>query len=88
MQTDSSIFKKSAYAVLDFSINWAAFTSGTISASTWTVESGVSVLSTSFSGVYSTIWLSGGVEGSSYCFTNVVTASGLTDSVTGSIYIE
>jgi len=89
MRTDSSIFRKTEDAVLDFSINWAAFTaSGTITSSEWTVESGVSVLNTSISGIYTTVWISGGIAGSAYCFTNVVSISGLQDSVTGSIYIE
>jgi hypothetical protein len=87
MRTDNFVFKKSPEAVLDFSINWGPFTAGPIDSSSWTLASGLTITNTNVSGVYTTIWVSGGTLGSSYCGTNIIQASGLMDSATFSIYI-
>lgn len=88
MRTGERIFEKNADSVLDFSINWTNFlASGTISSSDWTVDSGLTVLSTAISGVYTTIWISGGIATSSYDGRNVITAGSLRDSVVFSVYV-
>jgi hypothetical protein len=63
---------------LDFSINWENFFADgdTLDTSTWIVPDGITMESDSHSNTLSTIWLSGGTDGSSYVVTNEVTTSG------------
>lgn len=73
--------KKDPDEVLDYQMDWSArLTSGdTISISTWIVPEGITKDSDSNTTTTATIWLSGGVAGSQYKFTNrVVTAGGRT----------
>ena len=80
-------FIKDPNAVLDFTINWAAFLGvDTISSDSWTVPVGVSSVTETNTTTTSTIWLSGGTSGTKYPLTNrVVTAGGRTDDRT--IYV-
>ena len=48
----------------------------TITASTWTVPSGITKVSDSFTDTTTTIRLSGGTEGESYIITNTIETSG------------
>ncbi len=61
---------------LDYTIDYSeqlTLDADTISSSAWTVESGVTVESNSTGAQSATLWLSGGVDGTSYTCTNRVT---------------
>lgn len=68
-------------AVLDYGLDWTAWLDGdTISTSTWTVPEGITKDSDTKDTTTTTIWLSGGTDGSSYELTNhIVTAAGRED---------
>lgn len=70
-------FEKAYNEVLDYSIDWtkALATSETISTSSWTAETGITVGSNSHDNSSTTVWLSGGTDGSYYKVKNVVTTS-------------
>lgn len=69
--------KKGPDEIKDYSIDWAPKLAGDIiSSSTWTVPTGVTKLSDTFSTTLTTIWLSGGSVGYSYSFLNVIITSG------------
>ena len=74
-------FYKDSDAVLDFSVDWSAWLSSeTISTSSFTVEAGLTKDSESNDTTSATVWLSGGVSGTSYTVTNTITTSaGRTD---------
>lgn len=67
--------------VLDFFIDWqgddAPFLAvgETISSSSWTVPSGITKDSSSFTNTVATIWVSGGTSGQSYTAVNRITTS-------------
>lgn len=85
-------FIKDPSAVLDYSIDWAAWLEetspiDTISTSTWTVQSGITQDSESETASKATVWLSGGTAGAIYEVVNrIVTAAGRTDDRT--LYIQ
>lgn len=88
MSNDSpNTFVKDPSAVLDYSVDWEDWLNDdTISASTWTVASGITKDSDSFSDTVATAWMSGGTSGQTYALVNrIVTAAGRTDERT--IYI-
>lgn len=63
--------------VLDYQIDWTDLLDGdTIATSTWTVPSGITRDSDTFSGVLTTIWLSGGTDAQTYVLTNQVVTTG------------
>lgn len=76
-------------ATLDYQFNWAEWLAGdTISASTWTADDGLTVASSAFTNVLTTVWLSGGAVGLTYAVTNhITTAGGRTDERTLSIVV-
>lgn len=84
------IFQKDADAVLDYTVDWEDWLediADTISASDWIVASGITEDSDSNTTTTATVWLSGGVEGSSYRVTNrITTVGGRTQDA--SIFIE
>lgn len=89
MVTDNFIFEKSANALLDFSINWTNFLDGgTIDSSDWTLDPNLSIVNTSISGVYTTIWISGGITGNTYCGENTIQSGSLQDSATFSVFVR
>ena len=70
------IFIKDPDAVLDYTINWAAWLDGdTISASTWTIPSGLTKDSDAFGDSTVTVWLSGGTAGIEYSIVNHITTA-------------
>jgi hypothetical protein len=70
-------FIKDPQAVLDYQIDWAAWLgSDTISASTWTAETGITIASSTNTTTTATVWLSGGTVGTSYVATNHITTAG------------
>jgi len=69
-------------AVLDYGFNWEDWLADgeTISASSWDVESGLTVDSSSFDDTQTVVWLSGGTVGEEYVITNhIVTSAGRED---------
>lgn len=73
--TDS--FVKDPSDRLDYQIDWTAWLDGdTISASAWTVPSGLTQYSAANSTTVATIWLTGGTAGSEYLVTNQITTAG------------
>lgn len=81
MQQD---FIKDPDAVLDYTINWAAWLDGdTISTSTWTVADGITIDSEAETTTTTTVWFSGGTVGQDYNATNhIVTVAGREDDRT------
>ena len=77
----SSFYQKDPDAVLDYTIDWSSWLGDdTISASSWTVPSGLTKDSDSNTTTAATVWLSGGTEGVIYTVTNqITTAGGRTD---------
>lgn len=75
------IFEKDPDAVLDYQINWATWLdTDTISASTWTVPTGITKASDTRTTTTATIWLSGGTADTDYRLVNkIVTAGGRTE---------
>lgn len=68
---------KDPSAVLDYAIDWATWlgATDTISASSWTVPSGITRDSDSSTGTKATIWLSGGTAGKRYEIVNSITTA-------------
>lgn len=66
-------------SVLDYTINWAAWlaASETISASTWTVATGITQTTPAPSNTTTTttIWLTAGTAGTTYLITNHITTN-------------
>ena len=83
-------FVKDPQAVLDYQINWASWLGvDTISTSTWTLPTGITKASDTRTTTTTTIWLSGGTDGSSYNLVNtIVTAGGRTEERTITIVVE
>ncbi|MGB3443906.1 MAG: hypothetical protein WBA97_34645 [Actinophytocola sp.] len=76
------LYLKDPDAVLDYGVDWSAWLSEgeAITASNWTVPSGITKDSQSHSGSDATVWLSGGTTGLSYEVTNRITTNqGRTD---------
>jgi len=80
----NNVFIKDPDAVLDYSIDWSAWLgTDTIIVSTWTVPTGIVKASDSQTTTVTTIWLSGGTDGTAYSVVNrIVTAGGRTDDRT------
>lgn len=86
----AKIFLKDPDAKLDYQIDWSEWLgTDTISASTWTVPSGLTKVSDIFTTTTTTIWLSGGTVGSVYEMVNhITTATGRENDRTLKIGIE
>lgn len=76
-------FKKDPNAVLDYTVDWSAWLSplaDTITTVTWVVSDAMTVVSQSETTTVATVFLSGGVEGTTETVTcRVATAGGRTD---------
>lgn len=73
---------KDPAAVLDYQVSWASWVSEDeqITASSWTVQTGITKDSDTSTATTATIWLSGGTLGQSYVVTNrISTNQGRTD---------
>jgi hypothetical protein len=90
----SKRFVKDPNAVLDFSIDWAAWLgSDTIDTDpadcAWTVPAGITSTLQTNTTTAATIWLSGGTLGAEYDLVNrIVTAGGRTEDCTITIVME
>jgi hypothetical protein len=84
-------YLKDSNATLDYGVNWAPWLgTDTISASAWTVQTGLTTATPapSFTTTTTTIWLSGGTVGTTYTVTNrVTTAAGRIDDRTFTIQV-
>lgn len=77
-----SLWQKDPNAVLDWEVDWSQWlaTGETITASTWTVPTGLTMQSNTFTPTAATVWLSGGTVGNDYVVTNqIATNAGRTD---------
>lgn len=71
------IFLKDPHATLDYSIDWSRWLeSDTINTSSWIVPTGLTQTAASASPQVATIWLSGGVTGTTYTVINRITTNG------------
>ena len=75
---------KDPNAVLDYQFDWSAWLlTDQISTSTWTVDTGLTVTTSSHTATKSTVWFSGGTVKRRYKAVNrIVTAGGRTDDRT------
>lgn len=70
-------FVKDPNAVSDYAIDWTLLSGDTITVSTWTVDTGITKGTDSFSATKTTVWLSGGTAGVTYkCVNHITTAGG------------
>lgn len=93
MAEKSRTFRKDPDAKLDYGIDWNTdgylATGETISASTWTVPTGITEVSSEFSGTVTKIWLSGGTAGETYTIANrITTTAGRIDERSFDIVVE
>lgn len=76
------IYQKDPAAILDYEIDWSAWLANgeVITASSFTADAGLTIVSTANGDKAATVWLSGGVAGVKYRVGNTVTTSqGRTD---------
>lgn len=71
----TTTFQKDPAATLDYSVDWTEFLEDeeVIAASQWTVPSGITQVTTSYTDKKATIWLSGGTLGQTYELVNRIT---------------
>lgn len=70
-------FVKDPEAVLDYVVDWSDWLEAdTISASQWTVPTGITIVTSSFTDTAATVWLSGGTVGERYDVTNGISTDG------------
>jgi len=85
-------FTKDPNAVLDYSVDWSAWLAGDqISSSEWVLEDGAQLeqVTDTFTPTKTTVWLRGGIAGTTYLVTNrIVTSGGRTDDRTISVKVE
>lgn len=87
MSYEDALFYKETLEVVDYGFNWQNQLAGdTISASTWTLAAlngatlDLTTTSNTFGTTWTKIWLQGGLHGSMYTLTNLITtASGRTE---------
>lgn len=91
MAEKSRTFRKDPDAVLDYGFDWSDWlqTGEVISASTWTVDTGITEDSDEMSTSITKIWLSGGTVGETYTISNkIVTDQNRTDERSFEIFVE
>lgn len=73
----STLFQKSADSSLDYTVDWSQWLTGTetIVNSEWTVPSGITLDSSTYSSTTATAYISGGDDGEVYVIRNEVTTS-------------
>ena len=73
-----AIQSKSVEDILDYSINWARFlvTDTIVAIDVWTIDAGLTNAAMTNTSTVSTVWLSGGVTGTTYNVVNTVTTAG------------
>ena len=88
-----AVYVKDPNAVLDYGFDWEDedyLASGeTISTSTWTIPSGLTEGTSSNSDTQTSVWISGGTEGTDYHIVNhIVTSAGREDDRTHVIKVR
>jgi hypothetical protein len=86
-------FIKDPNAQLDFSVDWSDWLTGEeiISASSWTIPDGLTLVSQSYTNTTATVFLSGGTVGRSYLVQNRITTNNATpriDDRSFEVYVE
>ncbi len=67
---------KDPSAKLDFGFDWAAWLgTDTITASTWTADTGLTLTGATFNATTTTVWVEGGVAGDKLSATNRITTT-------------
>lgn len=73
----SVAFTKDPDATLDYSVDWSKWLGDdTITASSWTVQSGLTKTTDTFTPTVAVMWVSGGEVGTTYFATNHITTGG------------
>lgn len=91
MATRIQHFSKDPDAKLDYAIDWSSWLAAgeTITASAWTVATGITEVISSFNDTTTKIWLSGGTAGTTYTIANTITTSdGRIDERTFDVIVE
>jgi hypothetical protein len=83
-------FTKDPQSTLDYQINWLDWLgTDTIATSAWTVDTGITISTSTNTTTTATVWLAGGTSGESYTATNtIVTAAARTEQRSIVIYVE
>lgn len=72
-----STFDKDPNAILDYTLDWREWLGDDeIATSTWTLPAGIANAGVTYSVSTATVWLSGGVAGTSYSVYNQITTVG------------
>lgn len=76
-------FTKDPQAQLDFSVDWSDWLTGAeeISASSWTIPTGLTLVAQNYTGTTATVFLSGGTVGKSYIVSNQITTNNATPRI-------
>lgn len=76
-------FVKDPQAQLDFSVDWSDWLTDpeTISASSWTIPTGLTLVAQSYTTTTATVFLSGGTVGRSYVVSNQITTNNATPRI-------
>lgn len=84
------IFIKDPNAVLDYALDWTKWLEGDVlSTGTWTIDAGPTIQSQNVANGIVTMWLSGGVDGTTYAaLCRVVTVGGRTEDRTIHIQVR
>lgn len=69
-------FSKTPTEVVDYSIDWSDISPDTISTSTFAVDTGITKDNETNDTTSSTVWVSGGTDGTDYQITNTITTAG------------
>jgi len=82
-------WEKDPGALLDYTVDWELWlSSDTIATSSWSADTGITVVTSTNDTTSATVWLSGGTAGTVYDVVNrIVTAGGRTDDRTITIIV-
>jgi hypothetical protein len=74
MPTPLTTFSKDSSSVLDYALDWSSWLASgeALSCSIWTVDQGLSSCTVTTTTSISSVWLSGGVVGTTYSATNTI----------------
>lgn len=90
MATTTRRFDKDPDSTVDFGFDWSDWlVDDTIASSTWTLQTGLTAGTNSFTDTVTTVWIAGGTAGQQYTAANrITTAGGRTDERTLIITVE
>lgn len=86
----SATYYQDPVSTLDYNIDWTAWLGGdTISSSTWITHPDITISNTTFTGVITTVYLTGGTAGKTYKVKNKIsTTNGRTEEETFDLTIR